>query len=52
MDILTSIKQFGVEQAIRHVQKDPKNNLVKLMDWADRFSGGEFVRQRRIYVRR
>lgn len=47
MDILTSIKQFGVEQAIRHVQKDPKNNLVKLMDWADRFSGGEFVRQRK-----
>ena len=47
MDISTSIKKIGLEQAFRYLYKNPEENLMKLMDWADKFSGGEYERQRK-----
>ena len=48
MSVSTAIKKFGLEQAFRYLYQDPDNNLIKLMDWADRFSGGEMEDQRRV----
>jgi len=47
MDVATTIKRFGLEQAFDYLYKDPEKNLRKLMDWADKFSGGEFAPQRK-----
>lgn len=47
MDVATTIKKFGLEQAFNYLYKDPEKNLRKLMDWADMFAGGEFAPQRR-----
>ena len=46
MDFATNVKKLGIEQALNFLFKDPETNLVKLMDWADRFSGGNFPSQR------
>ncbi len=48
MDVSTTIKKFGLEQAFKYLHKDPEKNLVKIMDWADKFAGNEFVPQRRM----
>ena len=48
MDVSTTIKKFGLEQAFHYLYKDPEKNLLKLMDWADKFAGEEFVPQRRM----
>lgn len=44
MDML---KKFGIEQAVNYFAKDPEKNLVKLLDWADKFAGGLYPRQRK-----
>ena len=36
MDVSTTIKKFGLEQAFNYLYKDPEKNLLKLMDWADK----------------
>ncbi len=43
-----AIQRLGLEQAFRYLYKDPERNLLKLMDWADQFSGGEMEPQRRV----
>lgn len=48
MDVSATIKKFGLEQAFKYLHKDPEKNLVKIMDWADKFAGNEFVPQRRM----
>lgn len=50
MNASTAIKKFGLEQAFNYLYKDPKENLVKLMDWADKFAGGEFETQRKLIL--
>ena len=47
MSTSVALKKFGLEQAFNYLYKDPEKNLVKLMDWADKFSKGEFEPQRR-----
>lgn len=47
MSVSTTVKKFGIEQAIKYMYKDPDKNLVNLMDWADKFSKGEFEPQRK-----
>lgn len=47
MNVTTTIKKFGLEQAFHYLYKDPDKNLVKIMDWADKFSGGQLVNQRK-----
>ena len=48
MDVSTSLKRFGLEQLFRYLHKDSEKNLVKVMDWADKFAGNEFVSQRKM----
>lgn len=48
MDVATTIKKFGLEQAFKYLYKDPDKNLVKIMDWADKFAGNELESQRRV----
>ena len=48
MDVSTTMKKFGLEQAFKYLYKDPDKNLLKLMDWADKFSGEEFGPQRKL----
>ena len=51
MDVSTTMKKFGLEQAFKYLYKDPEKNLLKLMDWADKFSGEEFGSPR-IFIHR
>lgn len=46
MDVSTTVKKFGLEQAFNYLYKDPDKNLVKIMDWADKFAQGQFEKQR------
>lgn len=46
MSVKTDIQAFGLEPIFRYLRRDPEKNFLKLMDWADKFSGGEFPRQR------
>lgn len=48
MDVSMTIKKFGLEQAFKYLYKDPEENLLKLMNWADKFAGDEFESQRKI----
>lgn len=48
MNISTTLKRFGLEKAFDYLYKDPDTNLLKIMDWADKFSGGEFEDQRKV----
>ena len=32
MDVSTTIKKFGIEQALNYLYKDPQKNMLKLMD--------------------
>lgn len=47
MNISNTVKKFGIEQAVKYLYKDPEKNMRVLMDWADRFSRGEFPGQRK-----
>ncbi len=46
MSFKNTLQKFGIEQAVNYLYKDPEKNLRTIMDWADRFAGGEFVSQR------
>jgi len=46
MRIPNSLKQFGIEQAVNYISRDPEKNMPVLMDWVDKFSRGEFIAQR------
>lgn len=47
MNVSATIKKFGLEQAFKYLHKDPEKNLLKLMDWADKYSGNDFAPQRK-----
>ena len=47
MNVSTTVKKLGIEQAMNYLYKDPEKNLVTLMDWADKYSHGEFPNQRK-----
>lgn len=48
MEVAASIKKLGLEKAFQYLYKDPEKNLLKIMDWADRFAGDEFESQRKL----
>lgn len=48
MDVSSTLKRFGLEQAFNYLYKDPEKNMLSLMDWADKFSNGEFESQRKM----
>ena len=47
MSFTNTLKKLGIEQTINYLYKDPEKNLRVIMDWADKFSGGEFPSQRK-----
>ena len=48
MNASTTLKKFGLEQAFHYIYRDPEKNMLRIMDWADKFAGDEFVSQRKI----
>lgn len=47
MNAATTLKKFGLEQAFHYIYKDPDKNMLKIMDWADKFAGDNFISQRK-----
>lgn len=48
MNASTTLKKFGLEQAFRYIYKDPDKNMLKIMDWADKFASDNFISQRKM----
>lgn len=48
MSVSANLKKMGLEQMFKYLYKDPEKNLPNLMDWADKFSKGEFESQRKV----
>lgn len=48
MNVADTIKKFGLDQAFDYLYRDPERNLLKIMDWADRFDNGDFAVQRKV----
>lgn len=46
MNASTTLKKFGIEQAFNFIYQDPEKNMLKIMDWADKFSKGNFPEAR------
>lgn len=48
MSIKSTITKFGLEQMIETVYKDPEKGMLTIMDWADRFSRGNYEPPRKM----
>ncbi len=48
MNASMTLKKFGIEQAFHFIYQDPEKNMLKIMDWADKFSKGSFPSQRKM----
>lgn len=46
MNAANTLKKLGIEQTFNYIYKDPDKNMNKIMDWADKFSQGQFSSQR------
>ncbi len=46
MSVKATMAKFGLTSMFDHLYKDPEENLPRLMDWADKFSKGDFPSQR------
>ena len=49
MDTSSKVVQFGLKTAFGYIEKNPEQNLPKLMDWVDRLAGDNFVSQRKAF---
>ena len=38
MSLQKSIQSFGIKQALKYMEKDPEENIPKLMDMVDKFA--------------
>ncbi len=47
MSVSSTISRLGLNLMFDQLYKDPEANLIKLMNWADRFADGQFARQRK-----
>jgi MoaA/NifB/PqqE/SkfB family radical SAM enzyme len=47
MNVFTTMKRYGLNKAFEYLYKDPDAHIPELLDWADRFSKGEFEGQRK-----
>lgn len=47
MNAADTLKKFGLEQAFCGIYRDPEKNILRLLDWADRFADEYFISQRR-----
>lgn len=43
-----AIKKFALKQGINFLYRNPEKNLLKMMDWADKFAGDQFPSQRKV----
>lgn len=48
MSISMTLKKFGLEKAFDYLYKDPDTNMLKIMDWADKFAKDDFVTPRKV----
>ena len=48
MNAANTLKKLGIEKTFDYIYKDPDKHMPKMMDWADKFSEGQFVTQRRM----
>ena len=39
MDTSSRIVQYGLKTAFNYIEKNPEQNLPKLMDWVDKLAG-------------
>ena len=52
MSISDKVKVMGIKKAYDYLNKDPDNNIPKLMDWVDKFAKeGEYESQRKVFRR-
>ena len=47
MNASNTLKKLGIEQTFNYIYKDPDKNMIKIMDWADKFAEGQFPSQRK-----
>lgn len=45
-NVKITMKKLGVEKMLKMLKKNPEENLPRLINWADKFSKGEFSAQR------
>ena len=51
MSLQKSIQNFGIKQALKYMEKDPEENIPKLMDMVDKFApDGWYEAQRNIIL--
>lgn len=48
MSIKSTLTKFGLEQMIDYVYKDPEKGMIKVLNWADQFSKGEYEPHRKM----
>ena len=41
MNASNTLKKLGIEQTFNYIYKDPDKNMIKIMDWADKFAEGQ-----------
>ena len=41
MSVMDSVKKIGFRKVYEYLDKDPDANMPKLMDWVDKFAGGD-----------
>ena len=39
MDTSNKIVRYGLKQAFSYIEKNPEENMIKIMDWVDRLAG-------------
>ena len=47
-----TVKAFGVKQVLGYLQKDPENNIPKILDWLDKYGGSVAMPEQLAFVRR
>jgi len=47
-----SVKAFGLKQVLGYLQKDPENNIPKILDWLDKYGGTVAMPDQLAFVRK
>ncbi len=48
MNASNTLKKLGIEKTFDYIYQDPDKHMIKIMDWADKFSKGEFSSPRKL----
>ena len=52
MSLQKSIQNFGIKQALKYMEKDPEENIPKLMDMVDKFAPDGWYEAQRNMIRK